>query len=193
MERTDTVHANLQADYVTGPLALSLQGDVFSTGGFPIVRADQRGAVDIDADSRHQTFLSRLEYTLTSQSSLFLAGSYFHEERGNGTPLQDNATEAGSVAAGSKLRTGDGSDWQLTVYAQIQTFGAGYQAFRAPTLNELYRQFRVQNIVTLANPSLGPERLTGGEIGLDYTILVDWLLTLTGFWNALQIPSPMSR
>ena len=33
--------------------------------------------------------------------------------------------------------------------------GAGYQAFRAPTLNELYRQFRVQNVVTLANPSLG--------------------------------------
>ena len=60
----DTVHAHLQTDSVTGPLALSLQGDVFSTGGFPIVRADQRGAVDIDADSRHQTFLGRLDSTL---------------------------------------------------------------------------------------------------------------------------------
>ena len=77
----DTVNANLQADYVTGPLALSLQGEVFSTGGFPIVKEDQRGAVDINADSQHQAFIGRLEYTLTAQSSLFLAGSYFHEER----------------------------------------------------------------------------------------------------------------
>ena len=32
--------------------------------------------------------------------------------------------------------------------------GAGYQAFRAPTLNELYRQFRVQNVVTWPTPAL---------------------------------------
>jgi hypothetical protein len=37
----------------------------------------------------------------------------------------------------------------------------------APPLHELYRQFRVQNVVTLAHPSLGPERLSGGEMGLD--------------------------
>jgi iron complex outermembrane receptor protein len=55
-------------------------------------------------------------------------------------------------------------------------------------LNELYRQFRVQNVVTLANPGLGPERLTGGEIGLDYTLREGLLLTLTGFWNELQDP-----
>ncbi|HYS52632.1 MAG TPA: TonB-dependent receptor [Thermoanaerobaculia bacterium] len=42
---------------------------------------------------------------------------------------------------------------------------AAYRAFRAPTLNELYRSFRVGNIVTLANGSLGPEQLSGFEIG----------------------------
>jgi len=40
-----------------------------------------------------------------------------------------------------------------------------YRSFRAPTLNELYRTFRVGNVVTLANDDLGPERLTGGEVG----------------------------
>jgi outer membrane receptor protein involved in Fe transport len=337
----NTVNANLRTDYVTGPLALSLQGDIFSTGGFPIVRSDQRGVVDINADSQHQIFIGRLEYTLTPQLLLFLAGSYFHEERNNGTPLQHNSTTAGYAAGGGKLRTSDGSDWQLTIYAQLQTFdstftritsdrnvealttaqevpsqgiggslqwtkrlfiqhlitagidtqyidgesdedlfnfagttvtaqreaggyqrfvglfaqdiftplpqlqitaalrfddfrnsgtsrtdrtlatrvvnrtnfptktdtslspklailyratdslslrGAAYQAFRAPTLNELYRPFRVQNVITLANPSLGPERLTGGEIGLDYTLRIGWLLTLTGFWNELKDP-----
>ncbi|HLJ74488.1 MAG TPA: TonB-dependent receptor, partial [Thermoanaerobaculia bacterium] len=42
---------------------------------------------------------------------------------------------------------------------------SAYRAFRAPTLNELYRPFRVGNVLTLANSSLGPERLTGFELG----------------------------
>ena len=42
---------------------------------------------------------------------------------------------------------------------------SGYGAFRAPTLNELYRSFRVGDTLTLANPALEPERLWGGEAG----------------------------
>lgn len=46
---------------------------------------------------------------------------------------------------------------------------SGYRSFRAPTLNELYRQFRVGNVLTLANPQLVPEGLTGVESGFDWT------------------------
>jgi len=46
---------------------------------------------------------------------------------------------------------------------------SGYRSFRAPTLNELYRQFRVGNVLTLANPKLTPEGLTGVETGFDWT------------------------
>ena len=42
---------------------------------------------------------------------------------------------------------------------------AGYGAFRAPTLNELYRGFRLGSTLTLANPELVEERLWGGEAG----------------------------
>jgi outer membrane receptor protein involved in Fe transport len=41
-----------------------------------------------------------------------------------------------------------------------------YQGFRVPTLNELYRPFRVRNDVTVGNETLRPERLTGGEAGV---------------------------
>ena len=41
-----------------------------------------------------------------------------------------------------------------------------YRAFRAPTLNELYRSFRQGNTVTESNASLVAERLTGGEAGV---------------------------
>jgi outer membrane cobalamin receptor len=46
---------------------------------------------------------------------------------------------------------------------------SGYRSFRAPTLNELYRQFRVGNVLTLANPKLVPEGLTGVEAGFDWS------------------------
>lgn len=42
---------------------------------------------------------------------------------------------------------------------------AAYAGFRVPTLNELYRPFRVGNDVTQANAGLRPERLYGAEIG----------------------------
>ena len=40
-----------------------------------------------------------------------------------------------------------------------------YRSFRAPTLNELYRSFRVGNVETLANERLAAERLSGAEAG----------------------------
>ncbi len=40
-----------------------------------------------------------------------------------------------------------------------------YRSFRSPTLNELYRSFRLGNILTLANQQLRAERLTGWEGG----------------------------
>ena len=48
---------------------------------------------------------------------------------------------------------------------------SGYRAFRAPTLNELYRSFRQGNTLTNSNPLLRAERLTGAEAGLKATTL----------------------
>lgn len=42
----------------------------------------------------------------------------------------------------------------------------GFRAFRAPTMNELYRTGQVGQQITLANPNLLSERATGGEVGV---------------------------
>jgi outer membrane receptor protein involved in Fe transport len=42
---------------------------------------------------------------------------------------------------------------------------SAYRAHRTPTLNELHREFRVGNALTMANPLLDAERLTGAEAG----------------------------
>jgi outer membrane receptor protein involved in Fe transport len=49
---------------------------------------------------------------------------------------------------------------------RVSVWGSVSRGFRAPTLNELYRQFRVGAILTTANENLGPERLTGVEAGV---------------------------
>ena len=64
--------------------------------------------------------------------------------------------------------------------------GAFYQGFRSPTLNELYRPFRVGNVVTNPNENLGPERLIGGETGFNYSIRRNLFWRVTGFWNQLK-------
>ena len=335
----NTVDADLLASHVTGPWGVSVEGNFFRTDGYKIVREDQRGKIDIDADSEHKTFNGRVEYTPSLATSLFLAGSLFHEDRGNGTPLQKNSTEAGYIGTGGRLKTADGSDWQLNVFSHLQTFNstfssaaqdrnsetlalnqfdvpstalganlqwskqihqahlmtagtdlrwidgetnedafaaftrrrkaggeqflAGayvqdiftpsprwqftiggrldlwqsfdasrletnlqtgavirntpfpdrdelafspkvallhhatdqlsvrssfYGGFRAPTINELFRPFRVRNDITEANENLKPERLIGGEVGMDYSFARNVLAKLTAFWNEVEDP-----
>jgi outer membrane receptor protein involved in Fe transport len=45
----------------------------------------------------------------------------------------------------------------------ISLTGSAARGFRQPTLNELYRSFRVGNVLTLSNENLRPERATSGE------------------------------
>ncbi|MGD0192932.1 MAG: TonB-dependent receptor [Rhizomicrobium sp.] len=62
---------------------------------------------------------------------------------------------------------------------------SAYAGFRAPSLNELYRPFRVGNNVTDANASLSPEELYGAETGWGGKL--DWLSwDATGFFNQLH-------
>lgn len=51
---------------------------------------------------------------------------------------------------------------------RLRARGSVYRSFRAPTLNELFRDFRVGNTQTNANPDLKPETLFGSEAGLDW-------------------------
>jgi iron complex outermembrane receptor protein len=64
---------------------------------------------------------------------------------------------------------------------------SAYRAFRAPTLNELYRNFRVGNVVTNANAALSAERLTGGEVGLGVQKFGERLFVRTNFfWSQID-------
>ena len=331
----DTMNFDLLLHEVQGPFRLSLEGSYFDTEGYMVVKESRRGSIDIEAESRHATFNGRAELVVSPEASLFVSGTYFDEERRNGTPLQFNTTRSGAGAVGGRLGTLDTGEWRLSIFAdnqsfrstfstqalnrnsetlaldqQVPTVSAGgwlqwsrrlgahlvaaggdvrwvqgetdekvynagvfarhrvaggeqlvgglflqdvytphpalelvggirgdywlnfngtrrdtppaagvparqtfddieriiaspraaalfhatpttdlrasaYQGFRVPTLNEQYRVFRVRNDVTVANPSLRPERLTGGELGVQQR----WGLfegRVTGYWNDVK-------
>src|SRR3954470_16230416 len=73
----------------------------------------------------------------------------------NGVALADRSDEAWSPRVTLLVRASDG----------VTLTAAAYRAFRAPSLNELYRNFRVGNVQTLANESLSAERLSAFELG----------------------------
>lgn len=64
-----------------------------------------------------------------------------------------------------------------------------YRAFRPPTLNELYRNFRQGNTETLANSALIAEQLTGAEAGVSYSAWHERLSVRgTLFWSDISDP-----
>jgi outer membrane receptor protein involved in Fe transport len=75
---------------------------------------------------------------------------------GTSTPYPDRGESALSPRLGLVFRA----------TRTVSIVASGYGAFRAPTLNELYRSFRLGDTLTLANPELRAERLWGGEAGV---------------------------
>jgi vitamin B12 transporter len=75
------------------------------------------------------------------------------------------------------------------VYAitdSIDVRAAGYTGFRVPTLNELYRPFRVGADATAANAALEVERLQGVEAGITLNIAGTATVSANAFLNQLN-------
>lgn len=101
------------------------------------------------------------------------------------------------VNIGSTVRSddvfADRSGWEGTGRAgfawqaadAIKLRGAVYLGWRLPTLNELYRPFRVGADATAANELLAPERLKGAEIGIDVES-GEFAMGATAFVNKLN-------
>jgi len=124
----DTRNVDLLLTEAQGPFRLSLEGSHFATDGYPTVSAARRGAIDGDAGSRHTTFNGRIELQPSPDLSMFVRGTYYEESRDNGTPLQFNNTDAGSLAMGGRARTGDGSEWTATVFTDLEGFHSTFSS-----------------------------------------------------------------
>ena len=105
---------------------------------------------------------------------------------------KESERASGIVTLDSHFPDRDGNELNGRIGARIAATknlafrAAAYTGFRVPTLNELYRPFRVGNDVTEANPDLKPERLLGGEVGLDWQASDTIRVSSTAFLNSLH-------
>ena len=98
---------------------------------------------------------------------------------GSGTATQNLSF---ANRSGTQLTARGGAIVKLSPVFDLRA--AAYKGFRVPTLNELYRPFRVGADATSANADLDLERLTGFEVGADVHI-GGVRIDLTGFHNRL--------
>ncbi len=126
-----------------------------------------------------------------SEAATLVGGIRFdHWQLSDGSRIERNLAN-GRVTLRSAFSDRDGDDlngrlgstWNVT--HEFAFRGAGYTGFRVPTLNELYRPFRVGNVITEANAALRPEELLGGEIGAEWRPLDGVRIAATGFYNRL--------
>lgn len=108
-------------------------------------------------------------------------GSLREFDLADGAPVQDLAfaDRSGTEATGRAGLT-------VTPRAGVLVRAAAYQGFRLPTLNELYRPFRVGADATAANAALDPERSRGAELGVELAPAEGLRLSATGFYTELE-------
>ena len=96
------------------------------------------------------------------------------------TAFADQSDHAFSPRAALLFRAGE----------RVTLTGSWYESFRAPTLNELYRSFRLGNALTLANSQLQAEQLKGSEAGVNYYFGATRIHT-GFFW--MQVSDPVAN
>lgn len=122
-----------------------------------------------------------VRFTLSGRIDHWRIAPGFRTERNIGGSIRSDdrfaarSGWAGTGRAGAAYEKGD-----------VKLRAAGYTGWRLPTLNELYRPFRVGADATAANELLRPERLWGGESGIDWSDSYGFSASVTAYWNRLE-------
>src|SRR5204863_117670 len=174
-ERTPNASGYLGHSF--GKWLASGAAEYFRTDGYIPVEFSQRGAVDNNANSLHRNGQLEVQREFSQRSRFFLSGLGYDDSRHNGTIIEVNRTRAWQTVNGfsrtvalpsgatAPTQFADRSEtaWNpklattFRVNDRVALKGSAYRSFRSPTLNELYRSFRLGNTLTTANPFLRSE------------------------------------
>jgi outer membrane receptor protein involved in Fe transport len=146
-----------------------------SVGAFAQDLIQVTPALRVTLSGRLDTWRNYDAHNLETSISTGLPGA------GNIPSLPDKSDTVFSPRAAALYRLSD----------RVSAWGSIARGFRAPTLNELYRQFRVGSVLTLANDQLGPERITGSELGVNLAPTRD--VTWRATWFDNQFDDPVSN
>jgi len=124
---------------VWGKVGVAVDGTLFNTDGFPIVVANERGAVDNKASVDFRNVNAKLDYRPATGMSAFVRGGYFTERRNNGKAStidgteEKNDTQWTAVNGGVRLLLPDQSSLQATAFGDFETFHSNFLAVPAAT------------------------------------------------------------
>ncbi len=127
-----TASADVSLARMIGASGLTVEAGLFTTRGYPIVRADQRGRIDTQANSQNQVLRLKWTRPLSPSASLSLHSGLWREERDNGTPLTHNNTRSAYVGGTAAFRSATGHRLNLRAFAQAQGFES---TFSSPALD----------------------------------------------------------
>jgi outer membrane receptor protein involved in Fe transport len=166
--RLTSGHSNELYSFVAGePTRRRRSGGDGATAGFFAEASWTRGRLTLTGGGR-------LDHWVIAR------GELVERQIATGAELRDESypTRSGwlpTARAGALLDLGGG----------LSLRSAAYLGWRMPTLNELFRPFRVGPDATAANPLLDPELLQGAEAGVQYK-KGGLKFELTGFANRLS-------
>jgi outer membrane receptor protein involved in Fe transport len=103
-------------------------------------------------------FVIPLEVTLSARYDHFRNYDGFDGNPGGSGPQPDKDKNSFDPRLALRYRVSN----------KLALRGAVYRAFRAPTLDNLYRGFSTTSGTFLPNSQLGPETMVGGEVGSDF-------------------------
>ena len=157
-------HNSPKADFfasdVWGKLGVAVEGGAFDTDGFPIVIANERGAIDNNAQVNFKNFNVKADYRANDRVSVFFRGGYFKENRVNGKVGEVNDTKWTAAGGGVRVRMPDESDLQATLFTDDNTFHSTFLAVNpAP-----YNTRPPRSIVRLATDQSVPTDAVGTMI-----------------------------
>jgi outer membrane receptor protein involved in Fe transport len=107
----------------------------FTTDGFVVVAPESRGPIDTKAWSRHASGHAGAGVMTASDWAARAKVSIFGEERGNGTPFQENATSIAHVSGGFD-RVAWGGAFNVTAYATSHGYSQTFSAVSGPRVVE---------------------------------------------------------
>jgi outer membrane receptor protein involved in Fe transport len=149
----------------------------------------------VGAGGRERTIALFFEDIIRLTPDLFItAGARFDRWR-NYAAL--SATRPFSSAPASSTAFPDRSETAFSPHLSLlyklknnlSLYASATRAFRQPTLNELYRSFRVGDVLTLANENLRAERLTSAEAGANFHHFSQKLnVRAAFFWTGISLP-----
>ncbi|MCA1585452.1 MAG: TonB-dependent receptor [Acidobacteria bacterium] len=122
----DTARVSMFAGASRGPWFGSASGEWLDTAGVVTIAPEERGIVDVEADSDYRTGYMALG-TQRSNWHASARVNVYSEGRGNGTPLQVNSTAWRQLGGEAGGLTGGGA-WQVHVSGGTQEY---FQTFTA--------------------------------------------------------------